>query len=161
MSRQQFSSSYRLPWHGGDESSLLVMEIDEEPVPSGTMFRDLEKVYNTLESTLPCQRPRDVGERDGKYRGHNDVTVTHAIAASHFDVTALPDPNGTSDLAPADAIAKLFSEDHERLASQASTTRRNRRYSPWVTGDLVVFAVQACREDRPASGSRGGDRRTS
>jgi hypothetical protein len=34
------------------ESSSLIIKVYEKHVPPGTVFRDLEEIHNTLESTL-------------------------------------------------------------------------------------------------------------
>jgi hypothetical protein len=40
------------------------------------------------------------------------MALAHAIAACDFDVAALPDPDGTSDLAASDTITQLLGKDH-------------------------------------------------
>ena len=76
------------------------------------MLRDLEKIDSALEPALPRHLAGDVRQLDWSDRSNHDMALAHAIAACDFDVAALPDPDGTSDLAASDTITQLLGKDH-------------------------------------------------
>lgn len=91
---------------------FFIMKVDEKDVSSGTVLRNLEEIYSSLEPALPRQRTRNVCESDRKYRGYDDVAITHAITTSYLYMAALPDSHRARDFAPTDSRAKLFRENH-------------------------------------------------
>jgi hypothetical protein len=88
------------------------MKVNEKDVPAGTVLRDLEEIYSSLEPALSRQRSGNVRERDGMDLGHNDMAVAHSIATSYFHVTALPKSHRARDFASSNSLAELFREDH-------------------------------------------------
>lgn len=102
---------------GFAERSFLVGEVDQKDVPAGAVLRHLEEIHDAVESALPGERPRDVGQPDRHDPGDHDMPLLHAIAAAHRDVATLPDTDGAGDLASADSVAELLGEDHDRNAT--------------------------------------------
>jgi predicted RecA/RadA family phage recombinase len=91
------------------------MKVDQKDVSAGTMLRNLEEIDDSLESTLPGQRARDIREGDRKYGSDNHVAALDAIATPYLDVAALPDSNRASNLAATNPTPKLLREDQDSL----------------------------------------------
>ena len=88
------------------------MKPDQVDVVAATVFGDSQQILHALESRLTGEIIGDVADRHRRDRIDDDVAVVHRVAATHLDVRAHPDANAASDAPAADALAKLFGEDH-------------------------------------------------
>lgn len=90
------------------------MKPNQVHVATSAMLRNLEQVRYAVETRLARQVMTDVPDIDGHDRIDNDLSVVHAVTASHLDMRPRPDADAAPDPPASDSLAKTFGERHER-----------------------------------------------
>src|SRR5262245_20770138 len=94
----------------------MVAESDQVDVLAPAMLGDLEQIDHTLETGLPGQLRRDVGQRHREDRRHLYLSLLHAVAIAHLHVGTHPYPHAARDLAAPDSLTQSPGEYHLCLA---------------------------------------------
>ncbi|HEY2150287.1 MAG TPA: hypothetical protein VGH34_05735 [Vicinamibacterales bacterium] len=82
------------------------------------MPRDLEQVFDVVETRLQRQVTSDITDPDRFDRIDDDVTVIHRVATTHLDVRAGPDANAASDSPAPDSFPQAFGKHHTGAAKR-------------------------------------------
>lgn len=91
------------------------MKADQVDVIAASVLRDFEKVDDTVEPRTPREFRCDIRKPDRFNRIDLNLPFVHRIACADSDALTHPDPHATGDLAPTDAVAQTFGEDHGRI----------------------------------------------
>ena len=93
------------------------MESDQIDVLSLTVLRDLEEVYQPLETRRSRQLWRDIRETDRQDGIYLDLPLFHSVAVPGPYVGPHPYADAASDFAAPNSVAQALREDHSRRSS--------------------------------------------
>jgi len=91
------------------------MKADQIDVLAAPVLRDFEKVDDAVEPRTSCELRRNIRKPDRFNRIDLNLPFVHRIACADPDALTHPDPHAAGDLAPTDAVAQTFGEDHGRI----------------------------------------------
>jgi hypothetical protein len=84
---------------------------------------DLEEIDDADKPGLPCELRRDIGEGDLEDLCHENLAGRERVPATDRHVWSLPQPDGSGDFAPTNAIAERSDELHGRVPEGSFISR--------------------------------------
>src|SRR5262245_28486036 len=97
---------------GVPSSGRNVVEPNEIHLLTRAVFRNPQQIGDARKAGFASEIVGNLALSHRHNRIDDDVTLIHRVAATDFDMRALPDANARPNSSAPDALAKRFGEDH-------------------------------------------------